>query len=482
MKVLFINLDNLNSEIKYVKEPYVRGIVDYGIYLHVKGQTNNYSSDDKRNYFIIGKGYEDKAVFIFRNVLTKKLEISIISGLGKFFEKSGLNGIVFYGKSDKKFFLIIENDNVMFLEENLSENIYEKYEFLKKELENIYSSDFSISLLGLASKNTSYGSLFTFYDKISVSSEGVGSSLYKQHNIIGFSLGGNYEFKEKINLNLDLENKSLYNVYSIFRGNLPYLNYQNIYLNREEREKFFMKFLEEKISDVKMPFEVFHIGPFLGIFDINLIKELVNQINKFGFNAKYLAYILGAVMEGIYRKYINYDKVPVFDIKDYVEDYSLKNYEVASSLIEDIALNKLSILGNNIRYLTKKLNIKDIAFYIPIGNEYDSVPIFLISLGLIFPNMYYDKYFTDYEIQNLEPEDYAKLCLSKLKITYSLHNGKENEFWIKHLFEYNKDLKPEFFESKRTLDYVNFLFKEIGMKYSLEEYWNRWFNSYFSSI
>jgi len=195
---------------------------------------------------------------------------------------------------------------------------------------------------------------------------------------------------------------------------------------------------------------------------------------------------------------------PVLDIKEYDNDYSDRNYRIARELIEKIARSELKILSSRIRKIAKDLNIKDIAVYIPFGEEYDMTQNFYWTLGLILPIVMHGKYFSDYHFIAKQPEEYAEACFNRGLYEYVLenygvcrfHRGwvetyiikeedlKNAKYWFRKLIEYRKltNAEPRFWETNRMIDIVSRLLEEFNVNISPEEYWNRWYKRYLELI
>jgi len=553
MRVLFIDVGKKENKIRIIENPNIKGVLDLGIYLHLEEYKSwKYEVYNPNNVVVVGTGRlnyggTQRGAFVFRSPLHGGIHASSMGDLGEYIKLAGFDAIVIEGKSEKPVFIIIENDNVIFLEEGVPESTYEKSIELYKKLKDIYGkSMFRVILVGLASVNTDYGALVSFRsDKkeiVDIAGRGGGGSvLYKAHNVVGFSIGGNnkieiiqYDVRKVLEATKKYrEDGTFRGNYPSIRGNLPYLNYQNIYLSKEEREEFYKRFVESVLlkdynfsSDtcgekciavckkvekgVKIDYEPANaFGPFIGIFDRDLVRDLIKTCDDYGFDSIYLGFVLGAVMEGLSKGLIKPEDLglsekPVLDIKEYKEDYSEKNYKIAKYLIEKIAKGELKILGEKIRKIAKNLNIKDISVYIPFGEEYDITQNFYWTLGLILPIVMHGKYFSDYHFIAKQPEEYAEDCFKRGLYEYTLENYgvcrfhriwvenyiireedlKNAKYWFRKLIEYRKlaNAEPRFWESKRMVDIAKRLLEEFNLDISLEEYWNRWYKKYLDLI
>jgi len=553
MRVLFIDVSKKESKVKIIENPNIKGVLDLGIYLHLE-EYNSWKHEvySQNNVIVFGTGKlnyggTQRGVFVFRSPLHGGIHASSIGDLGEYIKLAGFDAIVIEGKSPKPVFIIIENDNVIFLEEKIPEKISEKSMELYKKLKDLYGEKkFRMVLVGLASANTDYGALVSFRsDKpevVDIAARGGGGSvLYRAHNVVGLSIGGDnkvevlqYDMQKVLEATKKYRDDGTFRGnYPSMRGNLPYLNYQNIYLSKEGREDFYKKFVEaillkdynfssdtcgekcvaacKKIEkNVKIDYEPANgLGPFIGIFNRELVRDLIKTCDDYGFDAIYLGFVLGAVMEGLSKGLIKPEDLglsekPILDINEYKEDYSEKNYRIAKSLIEKIAKGEIKILGEGIRKIAKNLNIKDISIYIPFGEKYDITQNFYWTLGLILPIIMHGKYFSDYHFTAKQPEEYAEACFKRGLYEYTLenygvcrfHRGwvenylikeedlKNAKYWFRKLIEYRKlaNAEPVFWESKRMIDIVKKLLEEFNLNISPEEYWNRWYKKYLELI
>jgi aldehyde:ferredoxin oxidoreductase len=203
IRILFIDLYKKESK-NYITDSKT---LDHSIDLHYDYKI--YEKDPfENNLTIFSVGHQKNkdninSLIIYRSPITGSLDINL-SSFGKYIKLTGNDIIVLYGKLDKKYFIIIENDNVIFLEDDISEDIYKRKEELYGTLKDIYGGkDFIILLNGLGSKFTIYGNLIIFENnKIKVTKGGVGSVLYRYHNISGLSIGGDNKIE---NIRFDIE-------------------------------------------------------------------------------------------------------------------------------------------------------------------------------------------------------------------------------------------------------------------------------------
>ncbi|MEM0379269.1 MAG: aldehyde ferredoxin oxidoreductase N-terminal domain-containing protein [Candidatus Aenigmatarchaeota archaeon] len=553
MRILFIDVNKKESKIRIIENQKIKGVVDLGIYLHINEyESYKYNIFDEKNVLIIGAGKysyggTQRGIVIFRSPLHGGLHISTLGDIGEYIKKSGFDAIVIEGKAKKEVFLIIDNENVIFLEEEIPESIFKKSEELKDKLKDIYDKkNFRILLVGLASKNTKYGSLISLRnDKpeiLSVAGRGgAGTVLYRAHNVIGLSIGGdkNYEIVQ-YDIKKVAESTKKYREDGTFRGNyphlkgnLPYFNFQNIYLNQKDRERLYITFIENILlkdylftsdtcgekciaackkleNEVKIDYEPANgLGPFIGIFNRNLVKDLIKIADNYGFDSIYLGYVLGLLFEAASKERIDLkifglEENPILDLSKYDQDYSEKNYRIAKYLIEKIANGKIEILGENIRKIAKEFKIDDLAYYIPFGENYDMTPNFYWTLGLLLPTAVPGKYYSDYKFIGKLPEEYSKICFERTLYEYTIDNYgmcrfhrvwietdilksedlENSKYWISRLIEYRKlaNAEPQYWESKRVIDSVKKLLEEFNISISPEEYWKTWYNKYLDLV
>ncbi|MGC9133165.1 MAG: aldehyde ferredoxin oxidoreductase N-terminal domain-containing protein [Nanopusillaceae archaeon] len=499
IRTLLIDLDKKEIKNELIEEK----TLNYSIKLHTDIYKTYEKEPYENNLTIFSLGYiKDReninSLIIYRSPITNSLDISL-SSFGKYIKLTGDDLIILKGRADKKYFLIIENDNVIFLEDEIQEDIFKKKEELYNTLKDIYSGkDFIILLEGLGSKYTIYGNLIIFEgDKIKATKGGIGSILYNYHNITGLSIGGDNKIEIK-KLEFGEEEKyheSIRDVYELIPEKIPLLNYRNIYLSEEENKKLFNDYIDPLIRNLKKdyPYEPFNmLGPFIGIFDEKLISDLIYTSNKYGLDTLYLGYILGLIFEGI-----NLGKVNIKDIEkpslDINNISSEKNYNIAKYIIEKISYEELSILGKNIRYISNLFNLNDISFYIPLGDNYSSIINPYLSLGLFLPNIIYDKYFSDYLMNVFNPEEYAKFNFGRFESTYEINNVS-NEFSIEKeikrenifskMFEYKKlaNSSPNKNYPKRVIDIYNYLARKYNINYNFDQYFDEYYKKYLEEI
>lgn len=559
MKVLFVNVKEKSFWEENVENEKIKGVLDLGIFLHLE-RYKSYSKDifSPENALIIGAGPwnyggTQRASFIFRSPLHGGIHSSTMGDFGEYVKRAGYQAIVIEGKSEQSTFIAIKNNEVKFIDTELPQNIFIKEQELYGELKHFYQDiPFRIALCGIGSETTKYGCLVSSkHGRIGTIPDvagrgGGGSVLYRAHNVVGVSVGGN--FKVEINMDPELvreqiETTKKYREKGTFAANYPHLkentisfNWLSFLLPKETRSQIFSKLIEGELlkgyafssetcgehcvaackkyeSKVKIDYEpVEGLGPFIGIFNRTYIKDLLHTVDSFGMDAIYFGNIIGTVFEALYKGIVpkdllSLDEIPVMN---HESPDSEKNFMIAKYLAEKISSGELSILGENIRILGKELGITDLALYVPHGNEFDMTPNFYWSLGLMLPIVMHGKYFSDYHTVVKPPEEYAKICAERSVMEYTLdnlgicrfHRGwvesriqeeilNTSRFWIAKLWEYKKKANalPQFWESKRTLDVIKKLFEEHGNEEwknadenKIKEYWNRWQAEYLKNL
>ncbi|BBL45639.1 glyceraldehyde-3-phosphate dehydrogenase [Nanobdella aerobiophila] len=495
IRSLFIDLDKK----EFKNEIIDNRTLDYSIILN-KDIYRTYERDPyNNNLTILSAGYikdenDITSLLIYRSPITNSLDINI-SSFGKYIRNTGNDMIILKGRLDKKYFIIIENDNVIFLEDDIEEDIYNKKEKLYGELKNIYGNeDFILLLNGLGSKYTIYGNLIIFKDdKIKATKGGIGSVLYNYHNISGISIGGNNHVKiNEIKINEKNMNfhENINDVYNLIYEKVPILNFKNIYLAKEENKKIFEDFIYPLINNLKKkyPYEPFNMfGPFLGIFDENYISLLIDKANRYGLDTLYLGFILGLILEGLAMNKVNINGLnsSIFDFNN-LDRSTENNYKIVDYLMDKIAYEELSILGKNIRYISNIFNLDDISVYAPLGESYSAVFNPYISLGLFLPNIIYDKYFSDHLMNPTDPVSYAELNYGRLESTFYINNLHDNIYNFKRdnvfvkMLEYQKltNSMPNFNYSKRLNDIYLYISRNYNLNYTFEDYFLNYYNRY----
>jgi glyceraldehyde-3-phosphate dehydrogenase (ferredoxin) len=546
MRVLFIGVGNKTFGVEEIEREDILGPLDLGVYLH-KDVYKSYEKDvyDPSNVVIVGTGPlnypgAQRGVIVFRSPIHGGIHSSVIGDLGEYLKRAGYDAIVIEGKAETETLIFIYDSEIDFYEESLPENIFEK----EKELYERFSNYKNIrALLTGKAAVTDYACLVSSKPgrigeiPCVAGRGGAGSVLYKAHNVVGLVVGGSKDISiQEYDVKKILESTKKYRESGTFYANYPHLkdkivalNWQISCQNKEKRLEFYEKFVEgvllkdytfssdtcgercpvacKKIEDgVKLDYEpVNGLGPFIGIFDREKIRELVHLADSYGFDAIYLGHVLGTLMEALSKGLLDIDvEKPVLEFDKYEKDFSETNYKVAKKLIEKLISGELP--GSRIRKLAERLGIKDLAFYVPIGSEYDMTPNFYWTLGLILPIAMFGKYYSDYHTTVKDPEEYAKICAERTVMEYLLDNlgiCRFHRAWveseiisdtqkeiakkrIKDLLEYRKlaGAEPIFWESKRVLDVVTKLFEEGGSEWAnkVEEYWNKWkeaYNSFF---
>ncbi len=558
MKTLFVNAAEQEIWEEKIDNEEIKGILDLGIYLHTE-KYKSYLHDvfSPKNALIVGAGPfnlpgTQRASFVFRSPIHGALHSSTMGDFGEYIKHTGYLAICFEGKAEGSVFVAIRHDKVEFFDIELQEDVFSVEKELYSKLKEFYdSSPFRVCLCGLGAKYTRYGCLVSSKPgKIGIIPDvagrgGVGSVLYRAHGIVGFAVGGKEEVEILQNREIvkqQIEATKKYREFGTFKANYPHLkekaffaNWQSVYLSPEKRMEIFSKYILEILlkgysfstetcgercvaackkyeNSIKIDYEPMHgMGPFIGIYKREYVRELVHMIDSFGIDAIYAGAVLGTVFEALWRGEIKKEEfslvqTPCMNVE---KPDSEINYTVAKELLSKICKGECDVLGENLRRIAKAFNISHLAFYLPCGKEFDMTPNFYWSLGLFLPVAMHGKYFTDYHTVVKEPEEYAQTCAKRCVAEYLLdnlgicrfhrgwaekmllENGHEEiaKQWISKLLHYKKlaNVQPVFWESERTLDVVIALFREFGEgtwknvdETAAKEYWKRWSKEYFS--
>ncbi len=567
MRVLFIDVSTKSHWVEEIDDQRILGVLDLGIFLHIE-RYKSYEVDewDPRNVVVIGTGRynyggTNRGAIVFRSPIHGGIHSSTLGDLGEYVKRAGYDAIVIEGKSEEPIFVVIKDDEVDFFPEEVPESISRLEEELYHRLSHYYEGNkFRIFLVGPGAKHTRYGAIVSSKPgKVGVVFDvagrgGAGSVLYRAHSVVGLSIGGSHELKLETTpelLRQILEKTKKYREKGTFGANYPHLQDKTLSFNwkiylydKDFRQSLYEKLVEGSLikdykpsadtcgeqcvvackkieKGVKIDYEPANgLGPFIGIFKRELVRELIHLVDDKGFDAIYLGQVLGLVMEAMSEGLVKpsdlgLSETPIMNPREYSLEDSDKNYRVAKRLIEKISRGELPILGENIRRIAKYFNITDLAVYVPFNNDYDMTPNFYWTLGLILPIAMHGKYFSDYHTQFKEPEEYGELCAKRTIKEYLLdnlgvcrfHRGwfevsflneemeKKAKYWIMKLFEYRGLARREaqFWESKRTIDVIVKLIEEFGNDEwknkvkedpgkALLEYWERFRAKYLATI
>jgi glyceraldehyde-3-phosphate dehydrogenase (ferredoxin) len=441
MKVLFINLDKLEYKIINIDS---QGIISLGVKIH-----NEYESWKKDIYdpsvpFIFGLGPfvggklfgVHRMVAIFKSPLTRTLHFSSVGGVGYKFMGSGIDAIVIIGYSREPSVIFISPDNVKIESVNYV-NSYKNYKgvyaFSRYLLEkyNDFFSNYNARavVVGEGSMHTYNGNLFSFdivNGEFRIGSEdfsgrgGVGSSLFKGHNILGIVSGGNYKYRyEKVNdfqlinkIFLEKFGKSYIEVinektkkykydpetgsggtfgenYLLYKEFLPLFGYKSIYYSKELRRKhyeniielFWKPFQEEVFiksklwftcgdlcnvackkvyKGKKVDYEPFHsLGPFVGNYIFEEALKLVDLVDQYGMDAIEVGYVISWLFDLIENKLLEPGEIGINDYPIFnFENFDPKNDSYKNSKIAEKIIEGLIKKNNEILSLISERGIR----------------------------------------------------------------------------------------------------------------------------
>ncbi len=341
--------------------------IDWGIYLHKKYETWRYDPYSEKNVFCFGRGVipvigGNRLIFSFKSPLWDGFHFSAMGGAGYIFKNTGLNNVAIIGKCKKPCLLVIDGTDdklkLEFIEPNDFdlENYTNIYDLNNYVLEKFKEENFRAFIVGPASMHTNMGGILSQTVKNGRFVEGsedwaarggVGSVLYRGHNILGVVYYGK-DSPEELKNRKDLEKKlrkiveEHYNkpymqvvlehtkkyryneetktggtfgnnyhytldITPIFNWRMPYIHKDDrIKLHKKIMEYFVEKFNEESIkpkkwtncgepcpvlckkyrNGLKVDYEPYEAnGPLLGIFDLYATDKVVHTVDALGFDA-----------------------------------------------------------------------------------------------------------------------------------------------------------------------------------------------------
>jgi len=436
-------------------------------------------------------------------------------------------------------------------------------EFLKEHL----GGGYRVFCIGPAAFSTDFGNVFScmvtergiLYEDFC--GRGGAGSLLAYKGLAAIAFGGKEEnYKAKLGIDavkkvfsthgmeypkaiLDATEK--YREKGTFGGNYPKLqhwtireNWRMIYENKEKREEVFrerimdtewyVKFkenvLDKKSSRTcgepciatckkywdtyKIDYEPYQaLGLNCGIYLLKDARELVELVDKLGFDAIEMGHIVAFFLELDEKGEVKIDG----------ETRLEKAINVVNQFYEKNWKNK------NLRTISREMGLQDYAVYIPIGERWCICPTFYWCIGVLLPLPLPGKWCTVYEVGHFkEPEEFAKevfnagvkeitydnfgICRFQRKwidgiiddLYFEAYGERINHLEIgknllKKFWEYNEKAgaTPVFWESKRVLDIIRKLAEEIGtpewkekMKEDkgIKEYFDRFFSEYKSLL
>ena len=202
--------------------------LNWGIYLHNKYETWKYDVYNENNIFCFGRGVipiigGNRLIFSFRSPLWDGFHFSAMGGAGYVFKDTGLNNVAIIGKCEKPSLLILDREgeelkiDFMELKDYDIKNYKSVYDLSEYILEKFNEKNFRAFVVGPASLNTNMGGIFSQTVKNGKFVEGsedwaarggVGSALYRAHNILGVVYyGGSEIINEELKKQKDLKKR-----------------------------------------------------------------------------------------------------------------------------------------------------------------------------------------------------------------------------------------------------------------------------------
>jgi len=485
-----------------------------------------------------------RLVFTFRSPLWGGFFLSSMGGAAYVFRYLGVDFAVVEGKAREPLIVALKSDangNIEAKFESISEDrLFEMYRgyggkigafALTKYVAEKYGKWYSetkapmrIITVGPASAFTRNGALISYASRddrlegkpVDFSARGgPGSVLYRAHKVVAIVFGGNYVKKPRFprtdlsNFNVlnEVFNKYLRksmneavmdatvkyrydpktdsggtfgNNYAYYGGLNPIFNWNHIYLEKSERDKFYREvinklfvepFNEEAIRKkrwrtcdepctavCKKMYRMYKVDyePYCasaantGIFVLDYAAEVVDLVDAMGFDAiefgNTAPWIMESIVKGLLKPedlglkskpYFNHELY--YDLNNAVK-FSKHNAEIIKEFAWKLAFGEgetYRLIGEGIRRAAKKfdemfsenvskvgLRFEDLAIYIPFGPDGSLTPAMYWGPGNIAPLPIVGKYLTYYHGIFLEPEDLASLALNRaVKELYSEEGG-----------------------------------------------------------
>ncbi len=274
--------------------------------------------------------------------------------------------------------------------------------------------------------------------------------------------------------------------YPQYREWLPTFGYNSIYLKKEWRKKIYAiieknfwrpfkkEVFEKKKSwrtcgepcpvackkvyfDRKVDYEPFHsIGPLIGVMDIEAARKLCYLVDSLGLDAIEIGHIISWIFDCLDKGLFLPEEI---GLKDYptFNPFALnpekwnKNAELAEKIIENLVKKTSSPLSliaeKGIRKAAKELSQKftdrversgcsfeDLVLYQPYGEDGGYMtPNLYWTMGFLLPVFITGKYWTEYSMIFVEPEDMAELVFERAMQELSISNSGFCRFHRKYL-------------------------------------------------
>ncbi len=512
-----VNIVKVNVENKNINEEDSDrfGTLDYSISHHMEEETYEKDVFSPENSVCISSGplagsripgmY--RLIISGRSPLTHTFFFTTLGGGSMEFYPTSIDTLVIKGKSKKPLILLVkyEDDELKIEFKNISrkelfklyekKGVYSLQKYLIKNYSKFYKElRYRAIVVGPAAFNTNMGAINSVVirnNKIDHGSEGwggrggFGSLLAQAHNVCAVMFGGDYddrEFEENIRdlkvrngLFKDLTGKEMtprivektkkYREKGTFGGNnetlvddIPMFNWQNIYLDKEERVSIHKKFVKEhylkqfkkeilehkrfKTCGENCPavckkvynnrnkdYETYNsCGPNSGVFDQRAAELLAGTVDDMGFDSIEFGNIISTVFEGIQKgvlkpKTFKIEKEPRFDIESFKLKDSMHNAKIGAEIIKKTAFGKIPFLNKGIRNFSKKKNL-DFAAYFSFGEEGCISPNQYWLPGFLVPLPIQGKFCTYYQKPFHAPEEMGELSTERLiKELYNENTG-----------------------------------------------------------
>ena len=274
----------------------------------------------------------------------------------------------------------------------------------------------------------------------------------------------------------------------------------------------------------KVDYEPFNgLGPMIGVFDLELVRELVDLVDELGLDAIETGHIVSWIFDAIERGLLKPEDVglsskPYFNPLEFRQHYSKHNATLAMDIIKGLVGKKSSVLRiiaeKGIRVAAKELDkmfsdrvrvrgvrFEDLVVYVPLGNEGYMTPNYYWTPGMIAPLFMLGRYWTNYTPTFMEPEDFAASSLLRAIKEYEIDNAgicrfhrrwaekvlrslykellgvdvdldNHAKIYYKKIAEYAIKAKavPEPWEGSKTMDLISSIASELSVKEWMERF------------
>ncbi|MEM4740909.1 MAG: aldehyde ferredoxin oxidoreductase N-terminal domain-containing protein [Ignisphaera sp.] len=341
--------------------------------------------------------------------------------------------------------------------------------------------------------------------------------------------------------------------YPHYRELLPLFNFNSIYLHKSVRKKLVDLILENFWKPVKtesfdmaktwatcgepcpasckkiwrgkkLDYEPTNaLGPSIGVFKIELTRNLVDLADQLGFDAIGIGHVVAWLLEAVYKgllkpEEVGLDRKPNMDpMLMNIDEWAVNAYlaeKILKGLVEG-STDVLKIVAKGVRFACKQLDMmfsdrvkrtglrfEDLVVYQPYGEDGYMTPNYYWTPGFLLPLAVTGKYWTNYTSTFTEPEEFAKVAATRAVKELEISNAGLCRFhrgWAEKILpklyellgvkidldQYSKTLyqriamyaikanaKPRVVESERAKDVIATLATELNV-----EEWNKKFAS-----